>query len=71
MGTRENSGATAGTGGDGAGGGVGLGVTTGLQGPPSPTKKEPRTDYDKSSLDYSPRLEHAVSREEDFAAYLK
>lgn len=46
---------------DGGGGGGPI-----LPGPPSPTKKEPRTDYDKASLDMSPKLEQAVTRYEQF-----
>ncbi len=34
-----------------------------LRGPPSPTKKEPRTGYDKASLDLSPKLEQATREE--------
>ena len=51
----------------GAGAGVGAGGMT-LPGPPSPTtKKAPRTDYDKASLDLSPRLEQAVTGDAIFA----
>lgn len=38
-----------------------------LPGPPSPTKKEPRSDYDSPTLDISPKLEHATTRDEDFS----
>ena len=37
-----------------------------LPGPPSPTKKEPRLDYDSPTLDISPKLEQAATRDEDF-----
>lgn len=37
-----------------------------LPGPPSPTKKEPRMDYDSPTLDISPKLEQAATRGEDF-----
>ncbi len=43
---------------DGGGGG------TILPGPPSPTKKEPRTDYDSPTLDVSPKLGQAATRDE-------
>lgn len=49
-----------------AGAGAGVGGMT-LPGPPSPTKKAPRTDYDKASLDLSPRLEQAVTGEAKFS----
>ena len=49
---------------DAAGGGAGGTI---LPGPPSPTKKAPRTDYDKASLDLSPRLEQAATGDVDFS----
>ena len=36
-----------------------------LPGPPSPTKKEPRMDYDSPTLDVSPKLEQAATRDEE------
>lgn len=35
-----------------------------LPGPPSPTKKEPRMDYDSPTLDVSPRIEQAATQDE-------
>ena len=35
-----------------------------LPGPPSPTKKEPRLDYDSATLESSPKLEQAATHEE-------
>ena len=49
---------------DAAGGGGGGTI---LPGPPSPTKKEPRLDYDSPTLDVSPKLEQAVTRGEIFS----
>ena len=46
------------------GGGDGVAI---LPGPPSPTKKEPRTDYDSPTLDISPKLEQAATRDEGFS----
>lgn len=37
-----------------------------LPGPPSPTKKEPRMDYDSPTLDISPKLEQAATGNEEF-----
>lgn len=37
-----------------------------LPGPPSPTKKEPRMDYDSPTLDISPKLEQAATGDEEF-----
>lgn len=37
-----------------------------LPGPPSPTKKEPRTDYDSPTLEISPNLEQAATVDEEF-----
>ena len=48
------------------GAGAGAGATI-LPGPPSPTKKAPRTDYDKASLDLSPRLEQAATGDVGFS----
>lgn len=48
---------------DAGGGGGG----TILPGPPSPTKKEPRLDYDSPTLDVSPKLEQAGTRDEMFS----
>lgn len=48
---------------DGSGGG------TILPGPESPTKKEPRLDYDSPTLVVSPKLERAATTDE--AAYLE
>lgn len=45
-----------------SGGGGGGGAI--LPGPPSPTKKEPRLDYDSATLESSPKLEQAVTHEE-------
>ena len=49
-----------------SGGGSGDGVAI-LPGPPSPTKKEPRKDYDSPTLDISPKLEQAATRDEGFS----
>lgn len=51
-----------------AGSGGGCGGTI-LPGPPSPTKKEPRTDYDKALLDTSPKLGQAAKQDEE-SSYL-
>lgn len=37
-----------------------------LPGPSSPTKKEPRMDYDSPTLDVSPKLEQVATRDEEF-----
>ena len=55
-GRRSQSNAESG-GGGGGGGAI-------LPGPPSPTKKEPRLDYDSATLESSPKLEQAVTHEE-------
>ena len=41
-----------------------------LPGPPSPTKKEPRLDYDSATLESSPKLGRADTVEDAFS-YLK
>lgn len=35
-----------------------------VPGPPSPTKKTPRLDYDSPTLDISPKLEQGAARDE-------
>ena len=56
-GRRSQSNAESGGGGNGGGGAI-------LPGPPSPTKKEPRLDYDSATLESSPKLEQADTDEE-------
>ena len=56
-GRRSQSNDESGGGGNGGGGAI-------LPGPPSPTKKEPRLDYDSATLESSPKLEQAVTHEE-------
>lgn len=51
---------------DAVGGANGAGGTI-LQGPSSPTKKEPRTDYDSPMLGISPNLEQAATADEAFS----